>query len=79
VLQWVADGKTVRDIACIMGLTRATVEKHLRLAREALDAETTAQAVMKAALQNRFFVFEGVQGSPGEAGARLLAAHLPKG
>ena len=31
------------------------VEKHLRLAREALDVETTAQAVLKASLQRQIF------------------------
>ncbi|MEO8531775.1 MAG: autoinducer binding domain-containing protein, partial [Deltaproteobacteria bacterium] len=56
-LEWVGDGKTTQDIATIMGLTPATVEKHLRLAREALDAETTAQAVVKASFQKQIFVF----------------------
>lgn len=56
VLEWVADGKTMKDIAIIMDLTSATVEKHLRLAREALDAETTTQAVMKAGARNQIFV-----------------------
>jgi len=41
-----------------MGLTPATVEKHLRLARDNLNVETTAQAVLKAALQNQMFVIE---------------------
>ena len=36
-LEWVGDGKTMQDIAAIMGLTQATFEKHLRLAREALN------------------------------------------
>lgn len=57
-LEWVGDGKTTQDIALLMGLTSATVEKHLRLAREALSVETTAQAVMKAALHNQMFVME---------------------
>lgn len=57
-LQWVGDGKTMQDIAAIMGLTQATVEKHLRLAREALNVETTAQAVMKASFQNQMFLLE---------------------
>lgn len=57
-LEWVGDGKTVQDIAMLMGLTTATVEKHLRLAREALSVETTAQAVLKAALHNQMFVIE---------------------
>lgn len=58
VLQWVAEGKTAQDVATIMGLTPATVEKHLRLAREALDVQTTAQAVSKAAHWNQLFVEE---------------------
>ncbi|MEE9428278.1 MAG: LuxR family transcriptional regulator [Paracoccaceae bacterium] len=55
-LEWVGDGKTMQDIATIMGLSRPTVEKHLRLAREALDVETTAQAVLKASNQNQIFL-----------------------
>lgn len=58
VLEWVGDGKTVQDIALLMNLTPATVEKHLRLARESLSVETTAQAVLKAAFQNQMFVIE---------------------
>lgn len=58
VLQWVGDGKTTQDIAILLGLTPATVEKHLRLARETLDVETTAQAVLKAAFYNQMFVIE---------------------
>ncbi|TNF19965.1 MAG: LuxR family transcriptional regulator [Rhodobacteraceae bacterium] len=57
-LQWVGDGKTTQDIALLMGLTAATVEKHLRLAREALNVETTAQAVLKASFQNQMFVLD---------------------
>ena len=55
-LEWVGDGKTIQDIATIMGLTPATIEKHLRLARQALDVETTAQAVLKASFNNQIFV-----------------------
>lgn len=57
-LEWVGDGKTAQDIALLMGLTSATVEKHLRLARESLSVETTAQAVLKASLHNQMFVIE---------------------
>ena len=57
-LEWVADGKTAQQIAMLMGLTTATVEKHLRLARENLGVETTAQAVLKAAFQNQMFVVD---------------------
>ena len=55
VLSWVGDGKTNQDIATILGLTSATVEKHLRLAREVLDVDTTAQAVLKASIQNQIY------------------------
>jgi len=58
VLEWVGDGKTAQDIAQIMGLTAATVEKHLRLARESLAVDTTAQAVLKAAFANQMFVID---------------------
>lgn len=55
-LEWVGDGKTTQDIATIMGLTAATIEKHLRLAREVLDVDTTAQAVLMASFRNQIFL-----------------------
>lgn len=58
VLECVGDGKTTQDTAFLLGLTAATVEKHLRLAREALDVDTTAQAVLKAAFQNQMFILD---------------------
>lgn len=58
VLGWVGDGKTIQDTALVMGLTAATVEKHLRLARESLSVETTTQAVLKAAFQNQMFILD---------------------
>ncbi|PVA08357.1 LuxR family transcriptional regulator [Thalassorhabdomicrobium marinisediminis] len=61
VLQWVGDGKTNQDIALLLDVSPATVEKHLRLAREALDVETTAQAVLKAAFYNQMFVIDTAQ------------------
>lgn len=64
VLEWVAEGKTSADIALIMGITRPTVEKHLRLARETLSVETTSQALVKATFLNQMFVT-----SPQEYGA----------
>ncbi len=54
-LEWIADGKTSQDVALLMGVSAAMVEKHLRLARETLDVDTTAQAVAKAALMNQIF------------------------
>jgi len=54
-LEWVADGKTTQDVALLMGVSAAMVEKHLRLARESLVVDTTTQAVAKAALMNLIF------------------------
>jgi DNA-binding CsgD family transcriptional regulator len=56
VLEWVGEGKTTADVACIMGLTPATVEKHLRLARHCLKVETTAHALVKATFLNQVYV-----------------------
>ena len=55
VLEWIGDGKSVQDTAILLGLTPATVEKHLRLARQALNVDTTAQAVLKASLHNQMY------------------------
>lgn len=69
VLEWVADGKTTQDIAILMSISSAMVEKHLKLAREALNVETTAQAVAKGTLLNLIF-----NGPPAAiAGAPLVA------
>lgn len=69
-LEWVADGKTSQDVGLLMGVSAAMVEKHLRLAREALSVDTTTQAVAKAALMNLIF-----QRDPVEARSAGLAAH----
>lgn len=55
VLEWVGGGKSIADTATILDLTKATIEKHLRLARDALDVETTAQAVLKASVYNQIY------------------------
>lgn len=55
VLSWIGDGKSNVDIATILGVSVATVEKHLRLARERLGVDTTAQAVLRASFQNQIF------------------------
>ncbi len=52
VLQWCSRGKTMQDVAAIMGLSVGTIEKHLRMARDALDVETTVHAVQKATSLN---------------------------
>ena len=58
MLEWIADGKSMQDVAVLTELSVATVEKHLRGARDALDVETTAQAVARAALLGQLFVVE---------------------
>ncbi|MGI3184073.1 helix-turn-helix transcriptional regulator [Nioella aestuarii] len=58
VLELVADGKSVRDIALLLGRKVATVDKHLRGARESLGVETTAQAVRKASVLNQIFIVD---------------------
>lgn len=58
VLEWSSAGKTVSEIAMILGLTGATVEKHLRLARRALGADTTAHAVLKAHVTWQIFAHD---------------------
>jgi DNA-binding CsgD family transcriptional regulator len=48
VLQWLAAGKTNRDIAEIIGAKPRTVEKHLERVYEKLGVETRTAAVMRA-------------------------------
>jgi LuxR family transcriptional regulator len=52
VLFWYGEGKMLQDIATIMDIRVGTVEKHLRMARVALAADTTAHAVRKATALN---------------------------
>jgi DNA-binding CsgD family transcriptional regulator len=47
VLDWVAAGKTNRDIATILGASPRTVEKHLERIYEKLGVETRTAAVMR--------------------------------
>ena len=48
----------MQDISVLTGLSIATIEKHLRGARERLCVETTAQAISKAALLNQLFIVD---------------------
>jgi DNA-binding CsgD family transcriptional regulator len=48
VLQWLAAGKTDRDIACILGISPRTVQKHLQRMYEKLGVETRTAAVTRA-------------------------------
>ena len=63
VLELVADGKTIQDIALLLERNAATVEKHLRGARDTLGVETTAQAVRKASVLNQIFLLEPIDRS----------------
>jgi DNA-binding CsgD family transcriptional regulator len=47
VLDWVAAGKTNRDIAAILGASPRTIEKHLERIYEKLGVETRTAAVMR--------------------------------
>jgi len=47
VLQWVAAGKTNRDIGAILGARPRTIEKHLERIYEKLGVENRTAAVMR--------------------------------
>ena len=49
-------GFTTAEIAARLALTPATVEKHLRLARQNLGARTTAQAILMATSRRQIFI-----------------------
>lgn len=72
-LEWVGDGKSYQDIATIMGVSMATVEKHLRLARDKLRVATTSQAVLKAAVQNQIYTRRGSRLSHAAPGPAAFA------
>ena len=71
VLECISIGRTTQEIAVLLDVTPSTVEKHLRLARKALGARTTAQAVLLAASRRQMFV------DPGEACTVTQTAHVP--
>lgn len=58
VLEWVGDGKTIQDIATLIERTPATVEKHLRLARDTMNVDTTAQALLKATFMHQIYLLD---------------------
>lgn len=64
VLECIAVGHTTQEIAAILALRPATVEKHLRLARKALGAKTTAQAILLAASRKLIFLPTGAHPPP---------------
>jgi DNA-binding NarL/FixJ family response regulator len=46
VLELVREGRTQREIAAFLGISRRTLDRRLAAARAALDAATTAEAVL---------------------------------
>ena len=46
VLELVREGRTQREIGSLLGLSRRTLDRRLAAARAALDAATTAEAVL---------------------------------
>ncbi|MEO9338578.1 autoinducer binding domain-containing protein [Mesorhizobium sp. SB112] len=48
ILQWSSEGKGTEDIACILGISRHTVETHIRNIREKLDVLNVTHAVAEA-------------------------------
>ncbi|MFN0262470.1 autoinducer binding domain-containing protein [Tepidamorphus sp. 3E244] len=55
VLLWAAQGKTSEDTAVILGISRETVETHIRASMAKLDAVNKTQAVVKA-IFNRYII-----------------------
>ncbi|MEY8837588.1 autoinducer binding domain-containing protein [Cribrihabitans sp. XS_ASV171] len=53
ILGWIADGKTIQDVAILMERSVSSVEKNLAAVREVLGVETTAQAIARMALINQ--------------------------
>lgn len=49
-LEWIAVGKTIPEVALLLGIARSTAKHHLEVVREKLDVCSSAQAV--AALAN---------------------------
>lgn len=68
VLEAISIGRTTQEIAGMLQLTPSTIEKHLRLARKALGARTTAQAVLLAVSRRQIF------SDPGETCSETMRA-----
>jgi LuxR family transcriptional regulator len=56
-LHWISNGKSIVETSIIMNLSVPTIDKHLRLARENLDAKTTIEAVVKAQTNAQLYDF----------------------
>lgn len=55
VLTWIAAGKAAEDVACILGISRFTVERHLSNVRDKCDAVNTIQAAMEAVRRGEIY------------------------
>jgi len=55
VLTWIAAGKVADDVACILGISRFTVERHLSNVRDKCDAVNTIQAAMEAVRRGEIY------------------------
>lgn len=56
VLECISSGKSNAEVAERLNISLPTVEKHLRLARQALGVKTTVQAIVLATIRNQIFV-----------------------
>ena len=70
VLECISVGRTTQEISELLDVTPSTVEKHLRLARKALGARTTAQAVLLATSRRQIFVDPGERCTMRQAAAQ---------
>ena len=61
VMQWYSKGKTATEIATILNVNPSTIEKHLRLSREALNVVNSSQAVTKLTFLNQLFIDKDVE------------------
>lgn len=59
VVKWIGEGKTMQEVATILGISSATIEKHLKQARETLGVATTTQAVLHAQINSQIFTTQG--------------------
>ncbi|UXU76397.1 MULTISPECIES: helix-turn-helix transcriptional regulator [unclassified Paracoccus (in: a-proteobacteria)] len=79
VLEHISIGRTVQEIARTLDLTAATVEKHLRLARKALGARTTAHAILRATGRRQIFLHPEVDEHPANDDGRPAGAPADPG
>jgi LuxR family transcriptional regulator, activator of conjugal transfer of Ti plasmids len=66
-LQWIADGKLVKEVANILGVSHRAVVYHLQIAKRKLNAATLPQAVAIALATGRM---KGMVGKPVNAQGR---------